>query len=318
MVTEAVERTGYRPSKTAAALKRAPVHVKLIAMVNIPEYSDVVLSGSKKAFEELEDYNFFGDILQLNYMISYKDYIDKLYQCAEEGVDGLLLLGPREDNIVKAAMEDIAKKYNTKFCVAQAVINTPSNQLSIQINGYADGKVAAELLEAYLQPGDKTAIVTQNRVFSEHQASIRGFRETIEQGKLKFAGVFEHNDEPALAAWLAEKIVSDIPDIKGVFLSTANSIPFCKKLEELGYAGRVKIIASDIFPALSDMMERGIVQATIYKSPEKLGELLVRSMYAYLMEGETFESKLMLINPQILLNGNKDLTQNYQYFSEKA
>ena len=313
MVMDAVERTGYRPSRTAAALKRAPVHVKLIALVNIPEYSDVVLQGSEKAFAELEDFNFYGEIIRLNYKVSYRDYIDMLYRCAEEGMDGLLLLGPHEDNIIKGAMEDIAKKYGIKFCVAQAVINSPCNLLSIQINGYANGRVAAELLESYLEPGQKVAVVTENCVYSEHRASLKGFQEQIQQGKLTFAGVFEHNDEPELAAWLAEKIVRDIPDIKGIFLSTANSITFCKRLEELGYGGKIKIVASDIFPALSELMERGIVQATIYKSPNLLGEQMVRSMYSHLMEGKTFESNVMLINPRILLNSNKELIQNYQF-----
>lgn len=316
MVMDAVERTGYRPSRTAAALKRAPVHVKLIALVNIPEYSDVVLQGSEKAFAELEDFNFYGEIIRLNSKISYRDYIDTLYRCAEEGVNGLLLHGPYEDNVIKGAMEDIAKKYGIKFCVAQSAIPTPCNLLNIQVNGYADGKVAAELLESFLQPGEKVAMVTENCIYSEHRASLKGFREQIEQGNLTYVGVYEHKDEPELAEWLAEKIVSDIPDIKGIFLSTANSVSFCRKIEELGYGGKIKIVATDIFPALSELMERHTVQATIYKSPELLGELLVKSMYSYLMEGQTFESNTMLINPRILLNSNKQLTHNYQMGKE--
>lgn len=303
-VMEAVEKLGYRPSKTAASLNRQPIHVVVIMPVFVKEFVAQIKIGVESALASYEDFNFHGKIVEYDPSCTQKQYIDILYKQAEEAVDAILLVTPPVSSVICRAIDDIAKS-GIKFGVALAEINVAANLFNLQINGITAGNMAAELLSFALAPGEKVAMVTGFFDHPEHKATIEGFTTQIKKGSLEFCGVYEHNDDPELAEWVAEKIVKDIPDIKGIYIGTAISVPFCKRLEELGFAGAVKIIASDIFPAISDLMDRGIVHGVIFKSPREFGKKLVKTMYEHLVEGYVLEEKNEYLEPIILLNSNK-------------
>ena len=68
-------------------------------------------------------------------------------------------------------------------------------------------------------------------------------------------------------------MLTSTPDITGVYVSTVNSIPVLRAIEDVGLAGRATVITSDLFPALTPLIESGRVAATMYQRPAIQGQL---------------------------------------------
>ena len=100
--------------------------------------------------------------------------------------------------------------------------------------------------------------------------------------------------------------MSDYPDIGGLYIGSANSITVCNRLVELGLKGRIKIVASDVFPELIDHMKNGVIDATIFQQPHNIGYLAFKYLFEYLTEGRRID-KDILLPPQIVLNSNLEL-----------
>ena len=82
---------------------------------------------------------------------------------------------------------------------------------------------------------------------------------------------------------------------------------FCNHLVELGYAGKIRIVASDIFPQMIEFVRSGLVLATIFQNPFMQGRLATRYLFEYLVEGRRFEETEILLDPQIVLRSNLEL-----------
>ena len=122
---------------------------------------------------------------------------------------------------------------------------------------------------------------------------------------MDFVGVYEHNDNPQTAYRLVDQIIDDHPDIAGVYLGSANSTTFCRRVVELGYDKKLKIVASDIFTELIDYLRKDIVQATIFQNPYNQGRLAVRYLYEMMAEGRVIDRNIFL-DPQLVIKSNVD------------
>jgi ABC-type sugar transport system substrate-binding protein len=68
-------------------------------------------------------------------------------------------------------------------------------------------------------------------------------------------------------------------------VSTVNSIPVLRAIEDVGLAGRATVITSDLFPALGPFIESGRVAATMYQRPSMQGQLAFQALYKFLVDG---------------------------------
>jgi LacI family transcriptional regulator len=84
-------------------------------------------------------------------------------------------------------------------------------------------------------------------------------------------------------------------------------VTFCNPLVEMGYGGKLKIVASDVFPQMIDFLKSGLVFATIFQNPYTQGRLATKYLFEYLVEGRKFEGTDILLDPQIVLKSNLEL-----------
>jgi LacI family transcriptional regulator len=80
-------------------------------------------------------------------------------------------------------------------------------------------------------------------------------------------------------------VLTSTPDIGGVYVSTVNSIPVLRAIEDAGLFGRATVITSDLFPALGPFIESGRVAATMYQHPSMQGQLAFQTLYKFLVDG---------------------------------
>jgi LacI family transcriptional regulator len=91
-----------------------------------------------------------------------------------------------------------------------------------------------------------------------------------------------------------------------IYISTANSLPVLRALEELKLLGRVQVIATDLFPELVPLLESGKVLATLYQRPEAQGKTALETLIAYLTDKDK-PVKVHRFAPHIILRSNLPL-----------
>jgi len=305
LVIETANEMGYRASKAASSLSRNPIKVGVLINASINDFLDKFEAGCKKALNELVDFNVIGEIFKTKRQNDVDSLKEKVFEFIEKGFDALIIVPPDHENEFD---EFIQKTVPKDIIVTTAVsdINMEHRLFSVRNNGRIAGKMAAELL--YWLVGNKpVAIVTGTRDSTVHSETIIGFKEFMDDHPMNLVGIYEHRDDPEVAYHLAGSFLNANPNIAGIYFGSANSATFCRRIEELGYKGRVKIVASDIFPDLIKGLKDGLINATIFQNPYLQGRQSVRYVYESIAEGRTFEKDTIYLNPQIVLPSNIEL-----------
>jgi len=118
--------------------------------------------------------------------------------------------------------------------------------------------------------------------------------------------VVEAHDDEAEAYAKCRDVLASTPDVAGVYVSTANSIPVLKALDDEGAGANVTIITTDLFPALAPFIESGRVAATIYQRPWVQGQIAFQAIYKYLVEGVT-PPAVNRLSPHVVMRSNLKL-----------
>jgi LacI family transcriptional regulator len=94
-----------------------------------------------------------------------------------------------------------------------------------------------------------------------------------------------------------------------IYISTANSLPVLRALEENKLLGRVQVITTDLFHELVPLLESGQVLATLYQRPEAQGKLAFESLIAHVMNKDK-PVRTHRFAPHIILRSNLSLFVN--------
>lgn len=305
-VLEVVEEMNYRPSKTASSLSRSLVRIDLILAHTIFDFDMEIRQGAEDAYKELFDFNLRGEVVDVPLTGDTEEFYRALDERAKV-CDGLALIPHSNNEAVSAYLDRNYADSNVRFCAGIGKLDSNIPLFTVVCNGRVAGGMAAQMLDLMLQGRGKVAMFTGCTDAYIHKATWEGFSEYVSASGLCQCGVYEHGDNPERAMEETERLLKEHPDVKGIYIGTANSIPICRKLEELGYAGRIRVVASDIFADLSQLMDRGIVDATIFQNPYMVGKMMVQNMYEVIAEGKELETKTFLLDPQIVVNTNKKL-----------
>jgi LacI family transcriptional regulator len=93
---------------------------------------------------------------------------------------------------------------------------------------------------------------------------------------------------------------------QGIYLSTANSIPVLKALDELNLLGTVQIVTTDLFQELVPLIEFGKVLATMYQRPYTQGKVAFESLVEYLRSDDKVQPAVRLA-PHVIFRSNLSL-----------
>jgi LacI family transcriptional regulator len=74
----------------------------------------------------------------------------------------------------------------------------------------------------------------------------------------------------------------------------------------MGLSGKIKVIGTDLFPAMVPVIEAGKMAATIYQRPREQGSTAVRAIVRFLTEGLRPPPQILL-DPAIVMRSNLSL-----------
>jgi LacI family transcriptional regulator len=101
-------------------------------------------------------------------------------------------------------------------------------------------------------------------------------------------------------------VLAEHPHLKGIYVSTVNSLPVLRAAEEAGRLSSLTVVTTDLFPELVEWIRAGKVAATVYQRPVNQGRLALQSLYQFLLHGTRPASRLRVV-PHLVMRSNLDL-----------
>jgi LacI family transcriptional regulator len=93
------------------------------------------------------------------------------------------------------------------------------------------------------------------------------------------------------------------PDIAGLYVNIVTCLPVCYALRACGLAGKVRLIATDLFAEMVPFFEKQTIHASIYQRPYIQGQTAVRLIVDHVLHGRPIPVTHYL-NPAIVMRSN--------------
>ena len=308
-VLRMADKLGYQPNIAARALKlnrRFRIAVQLPKEISsfFGPLREGVRSGAAGSF---------GAGLEMH----FADYAGlgsgdmKLLEAAiQEKYDGIVCT-PSDASKAGPLIDELHRRGTAVVCVGS---DAPRSErlASIAIDGYISGSLAAELLIHTLPSACSVASITGSLRTVDHAEKLRGFAATLAllAPHLSLLPVLESHESLKEAYGQTRELLDRHPEMQGLYVSTANSLPVLRAIQEKKRAGRIRIVTTDLFSELAPMIETGEVMATLYQRPFTQGKVAIQSLLRFLIEGVR-PNPITRLAPHIVLRGNLPVFAGY-------
>lgn len=303
LILETAERMGFVQNKMASRLSMKPIRIATVIYGRFPGYYAEMVRGIEAASRDLSDYKVNSTIHVLPFgQYTEADAFARLDEIAEEKYDGAIIHGLYGEEA--AGKIDMLADQGVKVATLHNDILSCRRLFTSMSNTELTGSMAAELLDIFL-PKDRRNVVlfSGNMKSLVHQTLTFSFIRHANKYNLRLLRHYATEDYPEAAATMVEEAFRDFPDLDGLYISSANSAPICRYIEENGLGDRVAVIASDVFPELSAYLRKGVVNATIYQDPFHQGRHAFEGLFYHISEGRPINS-IIMTDPQIVLRSN--------------
>ncbi len=220
--------------------------------------------------------------------------------------DGLLIT-PGNPTTIEPMIRRFSRKNVAVVCVASDAPRS-GRLATVSVDAAVSGGIAAELLGKVVKTEGSVATITGDLRTFDHSEKLRGFAATlaIVAPHLTLLPAVESHERPKDAYEATIALLKRKPRPAGIYISTANSIPVLRAIEEQQLFGRIEIITTDLFSELAGLLESGKILATIYQRPYTQGKVAFEVIFRYLVEGVPPDS-ITRLAPHIILRSNLSL-----------
>jgi LacI family transcriptional regulator len=232
--------------------------------------------------------------------------VEMLAADAGRKFDGVLI-APGNPDRIEPTLRALARQGVAVVCVAS---DAPRSErlASVAVDAHASGAIAAELFSRTISKAGNLATITGELKTLDHAEKLRGFAASLAlyAPRLVLLPAIETHESAKEAYRKARTLLSRAPYPLGIYISTANSMPVLRALEETNLLGRVQVIATDLFAELVPYMESGKVFATLYQRPFTQGKAALELLLRYLVDGTT-PNPVTRFAPDIVMRSNLGL-----------
>jgi LacI family transcriptional regulator len=292
---------GYRPNLAARYLKcRVALRISVQLPQQIAPFWDLLREGIREAAAQ------FAPALHVDFRACRNRGIPLIEKAIGDGTHGLII-APGNRGAVRQHPHKAARRHIPVVCV---VTDAPDSErlTSVTADPFTGGAMAGELLARCVPGGSHAAFFTSCLSVPEHAARLRGFQASLQLagGALQLGPVVEADNDDRDAYRRAIAVLGAHPDLKALYISSANSLPVLRAADQAGRLPRLVIVTTDLFPELADWIRKGKVSATVYQRPMSQGRLAVQALVAFLLSGTRPPPRLPLV-PHLVMRSNLDM-----------
>lgn len=306
-VLEAAKALNYQPNRLARRLSGSEITIAVFCFGSLlKEFYFDIFRGAYDTGRALADYHVRA---RLCYMPNVKgrvtdQEVDQIVKILDSGVQGAIGVPCFADKAQNARIEAAIQRNNIALADILAPTETRKSVFTYRSDTYTAGAMAAELLWNMLGDGSAVSIFTGQRDMGLHAESIRGFQDAMKRYPLDLRVVYENHDDPQLAYYAADALLRSHPDVRGVFVGSANSLSVCKRIAESPRADEIRIITSDLYSELLPYFDRRMVRATIVQDQYTQTCEAFRALADYLMTGMPPQPSQRMVRPKIVVESN--------------
>lgn len=304
LIIETAAQMGYMPNKTAKALSKGNTKIGIIFPQEPTEFYSLIKNGLLKGINDLLDFKVSGIFKPVGALNAVELVKKALLELVNENVDGIILSPGFNTNEYKELVGMVISKGIPVLYLVNDMYNLEGIGC-VRMDGKIAGMMAAQFLGFCLGKRKNVALMACNKGILVQKECINGFIKGADKEELIIKGIFETQDDKKIAYYLTEKIIKDIPDLKGIYVSSYNSVAVCSCLEDYGLENEIAVIGQDLYPELIEKLEKGSLKATLFQDPFEQGRKAVEIMYSHLFDNKQEEGDY-LFTPQLVFTSNLD------------
>lgn len=140
-------------------------------------------------------------------------------------------------------------------------------------NNYNAGVTAAHEFAKLLNEEGRVAVVTLPNQLN-HQQRVQGFQDTIRHTypKMRIVAIKDGQGDVIISREAAVEAIQDYPDLDGIFVTEAvGGVGVGEAVVSQGKRGKVKIISFDTDKGTLDMIQEGVISATLAQGTWNMG-----------------------------------------------
>jgi LacI family transcriptional regulator len=304
-VLELAKSLGYRPNLAARFLSsRKQCRVGVNLPREIASFFDLVRDGIQDVARSFESNGV--RVVYRSYPRLGQGETEALEEALDDDIDGLVIAPGRPEGLAPLMRRAAAQG------IPVVCVNTDAPEIehlaTVSVDSATSGSLVGELMGRFLGGKGRVVVVTGQLSTIDHLQKLDGFRKEIGEKwpGLGIAAVVEAHDDEAEAYAKCRQVLASTPDVAGVYVSTANSIPVMRALEEQGLSGGITVITTDLFPVMAPLIESGRIAATIYQRPWVQGQIAFQAIYKFLVEGVT-PPPAHRLSPHVVMRSNLKL-----------
>jgi LacI family transcriptional regulator len=223
-----------------------------------------------------------------------------------------LIVSPGDPASVASLIDEAEKRDIRVVCVASDA-PTSARSTVVCVDPELNGRCAAELMAKFLAKHSRVVVLTGMLQTEDHRRKTRGFVDAFPNfcpgGEV--VRVIETHDDEEEAFQKSLELCRSTKELDGLYVNTANCMPVCAAIEAAGLAGRVRLIATDLFPPMIPYIENGTITASIYQRPFVQGQTAVRLVVDHIIYNRPFPP-FQYLSPGIVLKSNLRLFRETQ------
>ncbi|MCH3917707.1 MAG: LacI family DNA-binding transcriptional regulator [Spirochaetia bacterium] len=275
---------GYTTNKAGRLLaaNKSPIRIGCLLPSIGNHFFDELIRGLETFQEDNKDYGLSLDIRNIKGygLEEHCRYMDSL---VAKGADALLIVSP-DDPMVAKKIETFTKQGLPVGCV-NTDIPTSLRLFYIGPDYYQSGCTSAGMLALMTKEPQHILIVSGSRSMYGHNQRVKGFLDTLQAKGLdyKIVDMLESLDDENHGYELSRKALETHKEITTVFIVAGGVAGTCRAIEETRKGHRPHILTFDRSKATAQLLERGIIDATVCQQPYRQGYESVSKMFDYLV-----------------------------------
>ena len=222
---------------------------------------------------------------------------------AGEELDGLLTVPPGDEKGICAV------RYFTDKGLPVVFVTEDQDRCghlgTVVGDYYAAGQLMAEQACNILARGRRILLMTGDPYKDSHYLVAKGFHEYMRQEKKEYAvedlyGYYEldHLDKNVL-----DILKENPPDLICCVFSRGSAVLY-RALKKSGMAGRIPVIASDVFDETVRALKEGTFTNLVFKDPCKQSYLAIKMLYEYLLMDKEPAEKVRRVEIVLIFKSN--------------
>ncbi len=283
-VREIADSMGYTPNRAGIALaaQKRKLRIGVVLFGTENPFFSIVLEGVREKAAELAGYDVSVLIKKTAYDADAQVHaIDEL---VKDGIHGLVLT-PYVDDAVVSKINEL-DQMGIPVVTTNTDIEGSRRLCYVGSDYFAGGRCAAGLMRLVTGGSAQIGIVTGSSQVLCHTQRIAGFLNTVkEHPDLQILDTVKNHDDEFESYEVTRHLLKEYPELNALFFSAAGLSGGCRAVINANRSKDMKIICFDAEHIIPELLQSGLVCATISQQPLRQGSAPLDILFEYLTTG---------------------------------